>query len=383
MYGSTRVSDVLASQNIKVGPHDLVAPAVSTQVSDGQRVVVRYGRLLTVTVDGQTTSYWTTSTTVAGALSELGIRADSAKLSVSRSQPLGRTGLAVSVTTPKAVTVVFDGKTLRTMTTGASVVDVLAELRVAVGAKDRVTPAMTTPVTTSGLKVIIARVTQQSVTATESIDFGTSRTDDATLFTGATKTLTAGIPGSRLVTYLETWVDGKRESRKVASSRVTTAPVTRVLAVGTKAKPVASSSAVVGSTGNAAMWDRIAQCESGGNWAINTGNGYWLWRALRFFSSHESTRWLTYNRVEFLANVAMFVPIGIFFVLLFGRRLWFMSVISGVLLTLAIEFAQLFIPGRVSDVRDLVANSLGTVVGVLVALLLTQAKARRLRTQRA
>lgn len=21
-------------------------------------------------------------------------------------------------------------------------------------------------------------------------------------------------------------------------------------------------------------WDRVAQCESGGNWAINTGNGY-------------------------------------------------------------------------------------------------------------
>lgn len=115
---------------------------------------------------------------------------------------------------------------------------------------------------------------------------------------------------------------------------------------------------------------------------INTGNGYWLWRALRFFSSHESTLWLTYDRVEFLANVGMFVPIGIFFVLLFGRRMWFMSIIGGVLLTLGIEFAQRFIPGRVSDVRDLVANSLGTVVGVLVALALTRAKARS-RTQRA
>jgi glycopeptide antibiotics resistance protein len=104
---------------------------------------------------------------------------------------------------------------------------------------------------------------------------------------------------------------------------------------------------------------------------------------LRFFSSHETTRWLTYDRVEFLANVAMFVPIGIFFVLLFGRRLWFVSVISGVMLTVAIEVAQRFIPGRVSDARDLVANSLGTVVGVLVALVLTQAKARRLRTQSA
>jgi hypothetical protein len=25
---------------------------------------------------------------------------------------------------------------------------------------------------------------------------------------------------------------------------------------------------------NGSIWDRIAQCESGGNWADNTGNGY-------------------------------------------------------------------------------------------------------------
>ncbi|HEY7717457.1 MAG TPA: transglycosylase family protein, partial [Pedococcus sp.] len=23
------------------------------------------------------------------------------------------------------------------------------------------------------------------------------------------------------------------------------------------------------------VWDRVAQCESGGNWSINTGNGYY------------------------------------------------------------------------------------------------------------
>jgi len=26
---------------------------------------------------------------------------------------------------------------------------------------------------------------------------------------------------------------------------------------------------------NGSVWDRIAQCESGGNWSINTGNGYY------------------------------------------------------------------------------------------------------------
>jgi glycopeptide antibiotics resistance protein len=41
---------------------------------------------------------------------------------------------------------------------------------------------------------------------------------------------------------------------------------------------------------------------------------------LRFFSSHESTLVDLRSR-QFLANVGMFVPIGIFFVLLFGRRM--------------------------------------------------------------
>ncbi|MEO6144050.1 MAG: ubiquitin-like domain-containing protein [Dermatophilaceae bacterium] len=276
LFGSTDVGDVLASQDIKVGPHDVVAPAVSTQVSDGQKVVVRYGRLLTVTVDGQTKEFWTTSTTVAGALSELGIRADSAKLSVSRSQPLGRTGLVMSVTTPKNVTVAVDGKTLSAKTTGARVSDVLSELHVTLGARDRVSPASTTPITEGGLKVAVARVTQKTVTASLSIDFRTTRKDDATLDAGKSKTLKAGKLGDKVVTYSEIWVDGKRESRTVTKSRVTTAPVTRVLAVGTKALPAAPApTGGGGSTVNAAMWDRIAACESGGNWSINTGNGYY------------------------------------------------------------------------------------------------------------
>jgi len=250
---------------------------------------VRYGRLLTVTVDGQTKKFWTTSTTVAGALSELGIRADSAKLSVSRSQPLGRLGLAMSVTTPKNVTVTADGKTQKAVTTSATVADLLTELKVTVGAKDRVVPALKSPITHSGLKVAIARVTQKSVTTTESIAFGTQRRNDASMYTGTSTTVTAGRQGLKVVTYLRTWVNGKLESSKLSSSHATTTPVTRVLAIGTKSRPVASAPASApvssggGSTVNAAMWDRIAQCESGGNWAINTGNGYY--GGLQFLTS--------------------------------------------------------------------------------------------------
>jgi len=282
MFGST-VGDVLNDQGIKLDSHDLVAPAVSTPLQKDQKIAVRYGRLLTVTVDGKTKEFWTTSTTVSGALSELGIRADSAKLSVSRSQPLGRLGLVMSVTTPKNVTVSVDGKTLKATTTSATVADLLSELKVTVGANDRVIPAMTTPLTANGLNVVVGRVTQKTVTTTEAIAFGTQQRSDATLYSGTTNTLTAGKAGSRIVNHLQTWVNGKLESDKIASSHVVTAPVAAVVAVGTKSRPVQSAPALAagpvtsggGSSVNGAMWDRIAQCESGGNWAINTGNGYY------------------------------------------------------------------------------------------------------------
>ncbi len=298
LFGNNNVGDLLAAQDISVGPHDVIAPALSTPIKDGQKVVVRYGRLLTVTLDGEAKEYWTTSTTVAGALTELGIRADSAKLSVSRSQPLGRAGLVMSVTTPKDVTVAVDGRTRRAKTTGATVADLLAELNVTLGAKDRVTPALTTKVTKSGLKVAVARVTQKSTTATETVDFGTQRKEDATMYTGDTKAVSPGEAGSKVVTYLSTLVNGKLESRKITSSRVTTAPVSRVIAVGTKAQPV--TTAPTGSTANQAMWDRIAECESGGNWSTNTGNGYY--GGLQF----DSQTWLGAGGGEYgsTANLA-------------------------------------------------------------------------------
>jgi purine-cytosine permease-like protein len=33
--------------------------------------------------------------------------------------------------------------------------------------------------------------------------------------------------------------------------------------------------ATTASAATTAEWDKVAQCESGGNWSINTGNGYY------------------------------------------------------------------------------------------------------------
>jgi glycopeptide antibiotics resistance protein len=93
---------------------------------------------------------------------------------------------------------------------------------------------------------------------------------------------------------------------------------------------------------------------------------------------------LNVDRVEFLANIGLFVPVGVFLLLLVGARLWPVALGLGVVLTSVIENVQRGIPGRVPDPRDVVANSLGTVVGVALALVLTlPATLRRRREARA
>ena len=275
-FGST-VGDVLKKQDIAIREHDVVVPAPGTQLADGQKIVVRYGRKLTVTIDGRTQDYWTTATTVAAALQELGIRADSAKLSASRSMSLGRQGLTLSVTTPKDVVVRADGKNRTVTSTGATVADVLSELNITKDADDRVTPAPTTAVT-AGLKIAVLRVSATQVKATEAIAAPVTRKSDSTLAKGQTKTLKAGSAGAKIVTYKIVKVDGKVESKKAIATQVTQAPVAALVAVGTKVASAPSAGNTSGAginLSNAAMWDRIAQCESGGNWSINTGNGYY------------------------------------------------------------------------------------------------------------
>ncbi|TFD26838.1 VanZ family protein [Cryobacterium cryoconiti] len=119
---------------------------------------------------------------------------------------------------------------------------------------------------------------------------------------------------------------------------------------------------------------------------LDSSNNGLLLRALGFFARHDSTDWITYGRVEFAANIAMFIPIGVFLLLLFGRRFWWLAIALGLLLTGTIEFTQQFLPTRFPEVRDLVANGSGAVLGVVAGLVLTAFKLVRRedpRTRRA
>lgn len=75
----------------------------------------------------------------------------------------------------------------------------------------------------------------------------------------------------------------------------TSAPASYTAPVAAQPAPVANYAA-----GDGSVWDSLARCESGGNWAINTGNGYY--GGLQFSYS----TWLGYGGAAYAptANLA-------------------------------------------------------------------------------
>ena len=299
-FNAGTVGDVLADAGVKVGQHDVVVPSVDSAVSDGDTVSVRYARKLTMSTDGVDQDYWTTATTVDAALNDLGIRAETGSLSVSRSQSIGREGLKVTVNPSHDVTLTVGGTATEYVTRAKTVADLLDKAKVTLGEKDRINVAQTDALA-DGAAIVVNRVEVRPVTRTEAIPFETQNQQDSSLYTDQSKVITAGAEGSRTVTGDETVVDGVVESFAEHSNTVDREPTTQVVATGTKSRPVAAAAAPsagnVSGAGlnlaNADMWDRIAMCESTGNWSINTGNGYY--GGLQFSASS----WLAYGGADF------------------------------------------------------------------------------------
>ena len=96
-----------------------------------------------------------------------------------------------------------------------------------------------------------------------------------------------------------------------------------------------------------------------------------LARLERYPDLEPVTSRLSVERIEFLANIGLFVPLGMFLLLLVGTRLWLVALAAGIVLTSMIEAVQREIPGRVSDPRDVAANSIGMFLGIALAIVLT------------
>ena len=81
--------------------------------------------------------------------------------------------------------------------------------------------------------------------------------------------------------------------------------------------------------------------------------------------------WYGYNKLEFSANMLMFVPLGFLLAMLLPAKTWWLALVVCPALSVGIELTQAtFLSERFATVSDVIANSIGALVGVFCALVL-------------
>jgi hypothetical protein len=117
--------------------------------------------------------------------------------------------------------------------------------------------------------VVVTRIRMQKVTERVPLPPPAQKIPDPQLNMSRQVVDDPGTPGEQDVTFAVSIVNGAETGRLPVANEVITPARPSVLRVG--AKPGTE----VPPVSNGAAWDALAGCEAGGNWAINTGNGFY------------------------------------------------------------------------------------------------------------
>ncbi|XTP37898.1 transglycosylase family protein [Mycobacterium sp. TJFP1] len=263
----SRVIDVVEENGFEVGERDDLYPAADAPVHHSDTIVLRRSRPLEISTDGGgTEQVWTTASTVDQALAQLQMT-DKAPVAASRGSRLPLDGMALPVVSPKNVQI-DDGGAVRAVRLAApNVASLLDAAGVPLQQSDTVIPAASSPVV-EGMRIKVTRVRVAKVTERLPLTPNNQRIEDVTLNMSRQIVEDPGNPGVQDVTFAVATVNGVETGRLPVANVVITPARDGVLRVG--AKPGTE----VPPVSNGGTWDALARCEAGGNWAINTGNGY-------------------------------------------------------------------------------------------------------------
>lgn len=162
----------------------------------------------------------------------------------------------------------YGGQQRQVVVTGASTVaEAIAALKLVVDADDRVSPALDTALTDRMTLVIDVVSTKTTVKKNVMLKKQTIIKKTKSLFKGDKKVVKKGRNGKATRTYLTTTINGAATT-VVTAEKITKKVINRVVKVGTNGKRTINLARL-------AKWNKIAKCESGGRWHINTHNGYY------------------------------------------------------------------------------------------------------------
>lgn len=263
----SRVVDVLRENGHAVGDHDELIPGAGQQVHESDTILLRRGRPLELSVDGQPSrQVWTTALTVDEALKALSL-SEAAPVTAARTDDVPVAGMTLSVVTPKQVHIDDGGVRSDRRLAAATVGRLLTAAGAPLEQSDTVSPAAATPVS-AGMRIVVTRIREHRVSERLPLPAPLRRIHDPALNLSRRVVDDPGAPGTQDVTFAVSTVNGRPVARQVVARNVVSPARPQVQRVGAKPGtqvPLVSTSA----------WDQVASCESSGDWAINTGNGFY------------------------------------------------------------------------------------------------------------
>jgi resuscitation-promoting factor RpfB len=264
----SRVLDVVRETGFGVGEHDTLYPGPDQLVHESDTIVLRRARPLQVSIDGQPSNrVWTTALTVDEALRQLSM-SDAAPAAASRASRLPLAGMTLPVVSAKHVHINDGGVASDQRLAASTVGRLLAAAGAPLQQDDTVVPPAWTPVI-EGMQVVVTRIRVHTVAVRLPLPAPLRRIHDQTMNISRRVVEDPGTPGTQDVILAVSTVNGVESGRRLVAHDVVTPARPSVQRVG--AKPGTQ----VPPVRNGATWDALAACESSGNWAINTRNGFY------------------------------------------------------------------------------------------------------------
>ncbi|WP_067848145.1 resuscitation-promoting factor [Nocardia lijiangensis] len=265
---SRNVDGVLRAAGFDLTDRDLVRPGRGSAVTDGATIVLNRARQVALTVDGRPETVWTTGLTAGEALTQLNIPGDR-YVWPARDERLPLAGATLRIATPRSVSLLDGiGNPIDVRLAAPTVGEFLSAAGIPLIEQDSVEPAPSTPLA-DGLRIVVTRKRVERHTETLPLDPPENVIEDPDLNISRTVVENPGVPGVHDVTFAVTRVNGEEVDRR---------PIDSVVSVPAQPKTVrkgAKPGTEVPPVRDGQIWDALARCESNGNWAINTGNGYY------------------------------------------------------------------------------------------------------------
>jgi uncharacterized protein YabE (DUF348 family) len=281
------IGTLLDKLHITLGPGDVVEPSRPTHINQDKFRINIYRAVPVKITDGtQNIFTFSAAKTPRAIAAQSGLNPYPEDLLTAKpttnflnQQAIGET---VNIKRSVPISLILYGTPIVTRSHSDTVSEMLKEKHIILRNGDTVQPSPSSPISPNQQIFILHKGTK-IVTDTQQIPAPVQTIDDPSLSSGTSAIRQKGSPGVLLITYQ---LDEKTGARTQLQSVQLQPPVAQIVARGTA--PV---------SGNLGSWlQKLRQCESGGNYQDNTGNGYY--GAYQFSPSTWSSLGTGYARAD-------------------------------------------------------------------------------------